>query len=389
MGEHGSSPQAGERARARHAVEESRRANRLVMMLVVPVGLLLVIGMGAILSASSVVAIGEGVDNLHYFKRQLIWMGAGLVAMVGAALIPLRLLRRLVFPLFAVTVLLLAATLVAGTRANGATRWLFVGPISVQASELAKLTTILFLALVVSRKEGSMHRIRDFLWPVALSVGVVGMLVLRQPDLGTALMIAFGAFAVLLVSAAPLRYVLGGAVLGSGAALAAAFSSPYRWARVTSFLDMGGDPLGGGYQVTQSLVALGTGGMFGVGLGASRARWSFLPNAHTDFIFSIIGEETGLAGSLVVVLLFLALTTAGMLIAFRAADRFGRLTAIGITTWLACQALVNIGGVVGLLPITGVPLPFVSVGGSALLTAMAAVGILIGVARSSPAGGSR
>jgi cell division protein FtsW len=147
---------------------------------------------------------------------------------------------------------------------------------------------------------------------------------------------------------------------------------------------MGSDPLGGGYQVTQSLVALGTGGIWGVGLGASRARWSFLPNAHTDFIFSIIGEETGLAGSLVVVLLFVALTAAGTMIAHRAADRFGRLVAIGITTWLVVQALVNIGGVVGVLPITGVPLPFVSIGGSALLTEMAAVGILISVARARP-----
>ena len=141
------------------------------------------------------------------------------------------------------------------------------------------------------------------------------MLVILQPDLGTALMISFGAFAVLVASAAPFRYVLGGALFGAGAAVIAAAISPYRWARVTAFLDLGSDPLGGGYQVVQSLVALGTGGLWGVGLGASRARWSFLPNAHTDFIFSIIGEETGLAGSLVVILLFVALTVAGTLVA--------------------------------------------------------------------------
>jgi cell division protein FtsW len=269
-------------------------------------------------------------------------------------------------------------------RVNGATRWLAVGPVTIQASEVAKLTTILLLAMIVSRRENSMHRLRDFLGPVAFSVGVVGVLVVIQPDLGTALMIAFASFAVLIASAAPFRYVIGSALLGSAAALTAAAISPYRWARVTGFLQMGSDPLGGGYQVTQSLVALGTGGLWGVGLGASRARWSFLPNAHTDFIFSIIGEETGLAGSLMVVLLFVALTAAGTLIAHRATDRFGRLTAIGITTWLVVQALVNIGGVVGVLPITGVPLPFISIGGSALLTEMAAVGVLISVARHRP-----
>lgn len=173
-------------------------------------------------------------------------------------------------------------------------------------------------------------------------------------------------------------------MFGTGAAVIAAVISPYRWARVTAFLDFGSDPLGGGYQVVQSLVALGTGGLWGVGLGASRARWSFLPNAHTDFIFSIIGEETGLAGSLVVILLFVGLTIAGTLVAFRASDRFGRLVAIGITTWLIMQALTNIGGVIGVLPITGVPLPFVSIGGSALVAEMAAIGILISVARAKP-----
>jgi cell division protein FtsW len=189
---------------------------------------------------------------------------------------------------------------------------------------------------------------------------------------------------VLFASAAPFVWVGGSAVLGSLAAFAAAVSSPYRWARVTSFLDLASDPLGGGYQATQSLVALGTGGLFGVGLGASRARWSFLPNAHTDFVFSIIGEETGLLGSLTVILLFVWLAVAGMVVAHRAADRFGRLVAVGLTTWLAVQGVVNLGGVTGVLPITGVPLPFVSYGGSALVVSLVAVGILIRVAREMP-----
>jgi cell division protein FtsW len=352
-----------------------------VIFVLFPVGLLLVVGFGAILSASSVPALRDNGDSLYYFKQQLAWAAAGVVALVGAAAAPLKWWRRLSFPIFSLAVLLLVATLVMGTRAYGATRWLLLGPISIQASEFAKLATILLLATLVSRKEESMHRIRDFVWPVAATVGVVASLVIAQPDLGTAVLITTAAFAVLAASAAPFRYVIGGGLLGVGAATVAAVVSPYRWARVTAFLDVSSDPLGGSYQAVQSLVALGTGGLFGVGLGASRARWSFLPNAHTDFIFSIVGEETGLVGSLAVVALFVALTVAGTVVAYHAVDRFGRLMAIGITTWLVAQALVNIGGVTGVLPITGVPLPFVSYGGSALVTEMAAIGILISVAR--------
>jgi cell division protein FtsW len=369
------------RAHIRHLERAARRSSRAVIFVLLPVGLLLVVGLGAILSASSVPALRENGDSLYYFKQQLAWSAAGVVALIAAAAAPLKWWRRLSFPIFSLAVLLLVATLVMGTRAYGATRWLVLGPISIQASEPAKLATILLLATLVSRKEESMHRIRDFVWPVAATVGVAASLVIAQPDLGTAVLITTAAFAVLAASAAPFRYVIGGGLLGAGAAMVAAVVSPYRWARVTSFLDASSDPLGGSYQAVQSLVALGTGGLFGVGLGASRARWSFLPNAHTDFIFSIVGEETGLVGSLAVVALFVALTVAGTVVAYHAADRFGRLMAIGITTWLITQALVNIGGVTGVLPITGVPLPFVSYGGSALVAEMAAVGILISVAR--------
>ena len=289
--------------------------------------------------------------------------------------------RRTAFPLFVLTVGLLAAVMVVGTRVNGATRWLIAGPISLQPSELAKLSTVLFLATVVSRREFHMVRFRDFFIPVAGSMGIVGMLVMAQPDLGTTLLVAFGAFAVLVASAAPLRFVTVSALASSGAALLLAATSPYRWARVTAFLDLQRDPLGSSYQAVQGLVALGTGGLWGVGLGASRARWSFLPNAHTDFVFAILGEETGLAGSLAVVALFAVFTIAGTGIARRCTDRFGRLVAVGITTWLAVQAIVNIGGVIGILPITGVPLPFVSFGGTALVVSLVGVGVLVSVAR--------
>lgn len=372
------------RAAVRAAHVQARGASRTIAFLLVPVGLLLVVGLGSILSASSVLALRETGDGLFYFKRQIVWLGVGMVGLVAAALMPLRWWRKLAFPLFMTTVGLLIAVLVVGVRANGSTRWLQAGPITIQPSEIAKLTTVLFLATIVSRREWSMRRLRDFFWPVAISVGTVAGLVILQPDLGTTLLVAAGAFAVLVASAAPFVWVAGSGLLACGAAFLAAVSSPYRWARVTAFLDLQADPLGSSYQAVQSLVALGTGGLFGVGLGASRARWSFLPNAHTDFVFSIIGEETGLVGSLTVVVLFTFFTLAGVYVAYRAVDRFGRLVAIGITTWLAAQAIVNIGGVTGVLPITGVPLPFVSFGGTALVTALVGVGVLISVARHQP-----
>lgn len=367
------------------AEQAARRSSRLTVALLIPVGLLAVVGLGAILSASSVYALESQQDSLFYFKRQLMWLAAGVVGMAAAAALPVRWWRRLAFPFFVTTLLLLAAVQLMGIRVSGSERWLALGPVTLQPSEFAKLATVLFLATLVSRREDSMHRFRHFFWPVAGSVGVVGILVMLQPDLGTTLLIAAGGFAVLVASAAPLAYVLGGGAIGAAGAVAAALLSPYRWERVVSFLDVNSDPLGSGYQAMQSLVALGTGGLFGVGLGASRARWSFLPNAHTDFIFAIVGEETGLAGSLAVVLLFAVLTVAGILTALHCSDRFGRLVAIGITTWLVAQALVNIGGVTGVLPITGVPLPFVSFGGSALLTEMVGVGILVAIVRQSPA----
>ncbi|HLA67929.1 MAG TPA: putative lipid II flippase FtsW [Acidimicrobiia bacterium] len=369
------------RAALRRVRAQARGVSRSVMFLLVPVSLLVVIGLGAILSASSVLGLRETGDGLYYFKRQIVWLVIGVFGMVTAAFIPLRWWRRMAFPLFTMTIGLLGAVMVFGTRANGATRWLIVGPISIQPSEIAKLTTVLFLAAVVSRREYEMIRLRDFFFPVAGSVGLVAILVMAQPDLGTTLLISAGAFAVLLASAVPLRFVVGSAVASTGGAFLLAVSSPYRWARVTAFLDLQSDPLGSSYQAVQGLVALGTGGLWGVGLGASRARWSFLPNAHTDFVFAILGEETGLAGSLAVVALFTSLTIAGTLIAQRSTDRFGRLVAVGITTWLAVQAVVNIGGVVGVLPITGVPLPFVSFGGTALVVSLVGVGVLVSVAR--------
>ncbi|HSM01917.1 MAG TPA: putative lipid II flippase FtsW [Acidimicrobiia bacterium] len=372
------------RSALRSLQARERGVSRMILFLLIPVALLVVIGLGALLSASSVVGLRETGDGLYYFKKQIAWLVLGVVAMVMAAFVPLPWWKKLGVPLFLLTLVLLVAVLFVGVRVNGATRWLVAGPISIQPSEIAKLATVLMLATVVSRREHAVVLYRDFFVPVAVTMGAVSALIMLQPDLGTTLLVAAAGFAVLAASAMPLHHVLGSGIVAGGAAFALAFSSPYRWARVTAFLDLQSDPLGSSYQAVQGLVALGTGGMWGVGLGASRARWSFLPNAHTDFVFAILGEETGLVGSLAIVGLFAALTVAGISIALRCPDRFGRLVAIGITTWLSTQALVNIGGVTGILPITGVPLPFVSAGGSALVVSLVGVGILVSVARHGP-----
>ena len=372
------------RARSFPATASARSSgDRVAVLLLLPVAVLLLLGLGAMLSASSVVAFREQGDHLFFFKRQIIWTVAGIAAMFAAARIPYRWYGRWAPALFTLSLGGLVATLALGEVRNGARRWIDVGPISIQSSEFTKFAVIVFLAAVLSRKESWLHDFPHFFWPVAGSLGLTGVLLLAQPNLGTMILVMVAAFAVIIASKTPMRFVFGVGTVGALLGLAVAYAKPYRRARLTSFLDPLADPLGDGLQAVQSLVALGTGSWFGVGLGASRARWFFLPNAHTDFIFAIIGEETGLAGSLTVVALFLAFTIVGTRIAFRAPDPFGRLVAIGIVAWISVQALVNIGGVTAVLPITGVPLPFISSGGSAMIANLAAVGVLINIARSS------
>ncbi len=367
----------------------SRRADRMVVLLMLPVTLLVIVGLGALLSASSVVALQDNLDSLFYFKRQLFWIALGVGAFAIAARIPYTWYARWAVPIFGLAVLGLIATLVIGDVRGGARRWIEIGPATLQPSEFAKFGTVVFLAAALARKERWLGSFLHVFWPVAMSLGTVGFLLMAQPDLGTTILIGAASFAVLVASAAPLRHIAALATLGAAAAAVMAYAEPYRRDRILAFLDPNADPLGIGLQARQSLVALGTGGWFGVGLGASRARWSFLPNAHTDFIFAIIGEETGLAGSLVVILLFLALAVFGTLVALRAPDRFGRLLAIGIVGWLVTQALVNIGGVAVVLPITGVPLPFVSAGGSAMIANLAAMGVLVNIAKATARVGNR
>jgi cell division protein FtsW len=370
------------RAAARSRAERLKTNNRTATALLVLGVVLIVIGLGATQSASSVVAIDQAEDRFYYFKRQLLGVGIGTIALLITSRIPYRAYRRLAIPGFFVTAALLVAVLAVGPVIGGSQRWLPVAGFSFQPSELAKVALVIVLAHLLEKKHRLLTRFGHFLVPVVFTVGVIGGLVMLQPDLGTTIIIAAAAMAVILASDTPLRYVLLLSILAVGAVWLLAFSDQYRIDRIVGFLDPWGNASGEGYQLIQSYYALSNGGLFGVGLGASRARWFYLPNAHTDFIFAIIGEEAGLIGGLTVIGLYVVLALAGWAVAARAPDRFGRMVAAGLTAWLTFQAVVNIGGVLGVMPITGIALPFVSFGSTALIVAMASLGILVNIAQA-------
>jgi cell division protein FtsW len=283
----------------------------------------------------------------------------------------------------AVTAFLLLAVLAPGVglAVNGSRRWLGVGQWRVQPSEVAKLAVALFAADLYTRRADQVDDTRATFWPVIGVLGLFAVLVMKQPDMGTTLVVAAIALAVVFVGGTPLLSMFKAVGAFAGLAFVAGMVAPYRRNRMLAFLHPFKDAGNTGYQIVQSYVALGSGGIFGRGLGNGVAKWFYLPNTYTDFIFATIGEETGLVGTAVVVALFVGFAVLGVRAAVRAPDRFGTLLATGITAWIVIQALLNMGAVIGILPVTGVPLPFISFGGSSLVIAMAAVGILASVAR--------
>jgi cell division protein FtsW len=343
------------------------------------------LGLVMVMSASSVVALDEYGSSWYFVLRQAAWAGAGVVVLVIIARIDYHRWRRFAGPSLLASLVLLAVVFVpgVGVGANGATRWIGVGSLTIQPSELAKLAVLIWVADLLSRRAAYMHNTRATLRPVIVVLAVVATLVMLQPNLGTTLVIAAIALTLCFVAGTPALPLAGWATFGLSAAVGLALAAPYRRDRVLTFLDPWADPMDKGYQNIQSLVGIASGGVFGSGLGASRAKWGYLPYAHSDFIFAIIGEELGLVGATVVVGLFVLLAIIGVRIALHAPDRFGLLLATGVTAWFCVQAFVNIGAVIGILPITGVPLPFVSAGGSSLVFGMAGAGLLLSVARQA------
>ena len=344
---------------------------------------LVLIGVLMILSASSVQAYSRFGTSFSYFKRQMVGVAIGLVAMAVMARSDYRRLRPLARPFLGACLLLLVAVILPGigSTRGGSSRWLIIGPLSIQPSEIAKLALIIFVAAVLESKGVKIRDPRELAVPVLPMTGLVALLVLAQPDLGTTIILCGSVLVMLFLAGAQMRHVGLLSALGLISVVVLAFTRSYRRERVFSFLNPWADPLNTGYQVIQGQIALGSGGFFGLGLGASRQKWSYVPNAHTDFIYAIIGEELGLAGTLTVLLLFVFFMYLGIRIARQAPDRFGMLLAGGITGVIAMQALINMGAISGLLPITGVPLPLISFGSSSLVLTMASVGILLSIAK--------
>jgi cell division protein FtsW len=342
-------------------------------------------GLVMVLASSSVTSIVDYGTPWSLFERQAMWTVIGSTAFFVAARMSVERVRKLVLPLLVATSVMLVVVLVPGMgkSAGGSSRWIGAGPISLQPSELMKLAFALFLADLVQRREDSPDHARDLLRPVAIVLVFVDILILRQPDMGTAVVLVCMSAAVLYVAGVQRRLLtvmlVGAAVVGGVVALAA----PYRRARLLSFLNPFGHASTTGYQVVQSLVALGSGHVGGTGVGSSPAVWGWLPNAQTDFVFAVVGNQLGLIGAAAVVFAFAWLGWLGIGVAARATDRFSSLLATVITCWIVCQAMINIGGVVGALPETGIPLPFVSSGGSSLVVALAASGLLVNIARRS------
>jgi len=363
-----------------------RRSSGLDYHLLVLVTLgLVAFGLVMVYSASSARAALAADDPAYYLKRQALYALAGVVALVLLSRMDYRRLRFAVAPLLLGSFVLLAAVLVLGTPVNGARRWLALGPATLQPSELAKLALVLWLAAYLARRPAP-QTLAELLRPVGLVVGSAFALVIVEPDLGTAITIAIMAAAVLVVAGTRVSTLAGAGAAGFFVVAVAIWLEPYRRERLLSFLDPWQDPEGAGFQSVQAMIALGSGGFFGNGLGESVQKVYYLPEASTDMIFAIVGEELGLLGAFGVIAAFVAFGYAGFNVALGCRDPFGKLVAAGVTALVCGQAAVNVSAVMGLAPLTGIPLPFVSYGGSSLVVGLAAVGILLNIAVSDAAG---
>lgn len=355
-------------------------------MLLGSVGLLLTIGLVMVLSSSSVWSYRVYDGNSYaVFVKQLTWVFLAVPFVLVAVRIPHRVLRRFAWPALAVSLVLLGLTQTGlGVTVQGNKNWLALGPVQIQPAELAKLAVILWCAHIFAKKERLLGDWRHTLVPVVPVMGVVIALVVLGHDLGTALVLMAIVLGLLWTVGAPVKIFVGSLLVAGAAALALAASSRERMSRLTSFVDPFQSFDGSGWQAAHGIFAMSSGGLFGKGIGASQQKWGTLPAAHTDFIFAVLGEELGLVGTLLLLALFTALAYAGLRVARRTTDPFARYMAAGITVWIIGQMMINVGMVLALLPVIGIPLPLVSYGGSALLPSLVALGLLVSFARTEP-----
>jgi cell division protein FtsW len=349
-------------------------------MLIGSVGLLLTIGLVMVLSSSSVDGFRTYGNSYYYFLRQLTWVVLAAPVVWVAVRVPRRGLRAMAWPAMLVAVVLLGLTQYMGVEVDGNKNWLALGPVRIQPSELAKLAAVLWCAHVFATKEHLLSDWKHTLVPVLpVMTAVVGLVVLGH-DLGTALVLLAIVLGMLWVVGAPTKLFVGTFLVAGVAAFSLAASSKERMERLTSFVDPFQTFDGAGWQAAHGIFAMSSGGLFGKGIGASQQKWGTLPAAHTDFIFAVLGEELGLVGTLLVLGLFLVLAYAGFRVAKQAQDPFSRYLAAGVTIWLTAQMIINVGMVLAMLPVIGIPLPLVSYGGSALVPSLVAVGLLIAIA---------
>lgn len=347
--------------------------------------LLLLFGLVMLSSAGSVLGFQRFDDSNYFLKKQLLSLGVGLVAFIIAFRTDYHRWQRWAVPLFAVTVVLLLIVFLPGIGSFflGARRWITLGPLTVQPSEIAKLTMVLYLATWFERRRGALHNLQTGLVPYLVTVGVVALLILAEPDLGTTVVLLLVALIMYFLAGGAWRHVLGLVAAGVGFILLMIKIAPYRAQRFTVFLNPALDPLGIGYHINQALLAIGSGGWFGLGLGHSRQKFNYLPEPAGDSIFAVTAEELGFFIVALFIIAWLVAVWRGFQIARQAPDEYGRLVAAGITAWFGVQAFLNIGALSGLLPLTGIPLPLMSHGGSALIVSLAAVGVLMNISQQT------
>jgi len=358
---------------------------RLDPALVIAVLALAILGTVMVFSASAVRADTEhGGDGYYYFKRQIFFLIVGIMALVVGAAIPYGTWKKGVIVLLGVTVFLLILVLTPlGHTANSASRWFRFGPLSLQIGEFAKLVVVMYMARYLSARGDRLKTEPKLIIPPIAVMGVIFFLVAREPDLGTAMFIGVLGCSMLFLSGVPGRFLAGIAIASTPVITYLIMAKDFRMQRMKAFLDPWKEYDGSGFQLVQSYVAFGDGGLFGTGLGAGKSKLFFLPESHTDFILAVIGEELGFIGVIVVLSLFAVLIVKGMRVSSAAPDSFGALLGAGLTLMIGLQALLNCMVVLGLVPTKGVPLPFISYGGSSLLTSMIAAGILLNVAGRS------
>ena len=359
---------------------EKRTPDYLIFLVVI---ILIGIGLVMILSASSVRALIDYNDSSYLFRHQLIWAMVGIIAMLFFMKLDYHIFQRLAKPILFLSVIFLILVLFIGFTAGGSRRWFNLGFVRIQPSEMAKLAIVIYLAQYFSSRKKRLNSFKKRILAPVIVLDVVFMLILLEPDLGTAVTIT-GIFIIMLfASGVRLGHIFLIITAGIPFLIYFIFSADYRRERFFSFLNPWEDPLDTGYHIIQSLLALGSGGIFGVGLGQSRQKFLYLPEPGTDFIFAVLGEELGLLGTLFVLGLFFILAWRGFKIAMSVPDLFGSLLAVGLTSMIIIQTIINIGVVTASMPVTGITLPFISYGGTSMVIMMSAAGILLNISREA------